>query len=179
MKDYYQILNINKNASQGEIKKAYRKLSKQYHPDVNPQGEEKFKDIAEAYDILGDETKKKQYDNPNPFGQGGNPFDMFNQQRRQKNPKLKIRVMRVTLTPEESFKGVDKELTYKSKVSCELCAGTGGNKNTCTSCAGRGLHRQKMGTGFFTQDSGYTCPTCRGSGQIVIDPCMNCNGLGS
>ena len=59
MKDYYQILNINKNASQGEIKKAYRKLSKQYHPDVNPQGEEKFKDIAAAYDILGDETKKK------------------------------------------------------------------------------------------------------------------------
>tara|TARA_B110000285_G_C15033063_1_gene567778 strand:- start:296 stop:1237 length:942 start_codon:yes stop_codon:yes gene_type:complete len=178
MKDYYQILNINKNASQGEIKKAYRKLSKQYHPDVNPQGEEKFKDIAEAYDILGNETKKKQYDNPNPFG--GNPFDMFNQQRtQQRRPKIKDKVMRVTLSPEESFKGLDKELTYKSKVSCELCVGTGGDKKGCTSCAGRGVHRQKMGTGFFTQVVESTCPTCRGTGQIVINPCMNCQGEGA
>jgi len=178
MKDYYQILNINKNASQGDIKKAYRKLSKQYHPDVNPQGEEKFKDIAEAYDILGNETKKKQYDNPNPFG--GNPFDMFNQQRtQQRRPKIKDKVMRVTLSPEESFKGLDKELTYKSKVSCELCVGTGGDKKGCTSCAGRGVHRQKMGTGFFTQVVESTCPTCRGTGQIVINPCMNCQGEGA
>ena len=178
MKDYYQILNINKNASQGDIKKAYRKLSKQYHPDVNPQGEEKFKDIAEAYDILGNETKKKQYDNPNPFG--GNPFDMFNQQRaQQRRPKIKDKVMRVTLSPEESFKGLDKELTYKSKVSCELCVGTGGDKKGCTSCAGRGVHRQKMGTGFFTQVVESTCPTCRGTGQIVINPCVNCQGEGA
>ena len=178
MKDYYQILNINKNASQGDIKKAYRKLSKQYHPDVNPQGEEKFKAIAEAYDILGDESKKKKYDNPNPFG--GNPFDMFNQQRtQQRRPKIKDKVMRVTLSPEESFKGLDKELTYKSKVSCELCVGTGGDKKGCTSCAGRGVHRQKMGTGFFTQVVESTCPTCRGTGQIVINPCMNCQGEGA
>jgi len=70
MKNYYQILGVNKDASQSEIKKAYRKLSKQYHPDVNPQGEDKFKEIVEAYDILGDEGKRKQYDNPNPFGGG-------------------------------------------------------------------------------------------------------------
>ena len=127
MNDYYKILNIKRDASQDEIKKAYRKLSKQYHPDVNPQGEEKFKSIAEAYDILGNVTKRKQYDNPNPFG--GNPFDMFNQQRaQQRRPKIKDKVMRVTLSPEESFKGLDKELTYKSKVSCELCVGTGGDK---------------------------------------------------
>jgi|TARA_R110000796_G_scaffold95432_1_gene200608 molecular chaperone DnaJ len=181
MKDYYQILNINKNASQGEIKKAYRKLSKQYHPDVNPQGEEKFKDIAAAYDILGDETKKKQYDNPSPFGQqfSGNPFDMFNQQRRQNKPKTKDKVMRVTLTPEDSFNGIEKELTFKSKASCELCSGTGGKKNTCKTCAGRGFNRQKIGTGFFTQTVDTPCQTCRGSGEMVIDPCNNCNGLGS
>ena len=79
MKNYYQILNINKDASQSEIKKAYRQLSKQFHPDVNPGGEDKFKEIAEAYDVLSDEKKRKQYDNPNPFGGqfGGNPFDMF------------------------------------------------------------------------------------------------------
>ena len=181
MKDYYQILNINKNASQSEIKKAYRKLSKQYHPDVNPQGEEKFKDIVESYETLSDEKKRKQYDNPNPFGGqfGGNPFDMFNQQRRPTKPKIKDKVIRVTLTPEESFVGIEKDITYKSKISCELCVGTGGKKNTCTTCAGRGFIRQKMGTGFFTQTVDTPCHTCRGSGQMVVDHCLNCNGSGS
>jgi molecular chaperone DnaJ len=181
MNDYYQILNIKKDASQDEIKKAYRKLSKQYHPDVNPQGEDKFKSIAEAYDTLGNEEKRKQYDNPNPFG--GNPFDMFNHMannhRGQRRPKIKDKVMKVTLSPEESFKGLDKELTYKSKVSCEMCTGTGGDKKGCTSCAGRGVHRQKMGTGFFTQVVESQCPTCRGTGQIVINPCVNCQGEGA
>ena len=181
MKDFYRTLNINKNASQDEIKKAYRKLSKQYHPDVNPQGEEKFKDIAEAYDILGNEDKRKQYDNPNPFGQkfGGNPFDMFNQQRRQSKPKVKDKIITLTLTPEESFIGLEKEITYKSKVSCELCVGTGGKKKGCTTCAGRGFNRQKIGTGFFTQTVDTPCQTCGGRGEIVIDPCMNCNGIGA
>jgi curved DNA-binding protein CbpA len=77
MKNYYEILGVSEDSSQDEIKKAYRKLSKQYHPDVNPEGEEKFKDIAEAYDILGDENKRQQYNQRknNPFaGRGGN-FD--------------------------------------------------------------------------------------------------------
>jgi|TARA_R110001592_G_scaffold214974_1_gene468049 molecular chaperone DnaJ len=182
MKNYYQILNINKDASQSEIKKAYRQLSKQFHPDVNPGGEDKFKEIAEAYDVLSDEKKRKQYDNPNPFG-NGNPFDMFNdivnKQRRQRKPTTKDRVVKVTLTPEQSYKGEDKEMTYKAKESCELCAGTGGNKNICTSCNGNGVHQQRMGTGFFSQIVETRCPSCQGRGQIVIDPCMNCNGIGS
>lgn len=185
MKDYYQILGINKNASQDDIKKAYRKLSKTFHPDVNPDGEDKFKEIAEAYDILSDETKRKQYDNPNPFGNrfGGNPFDIFNdivnQQRRPQPPKAKDKIIKVTLTPEESYKGIEKELTYKSKHSCQICAGTGGNKNICTICNGNGSIQQKVGTGYFTQIIESQCNNCRGTGKIVIDPCMNCNGHGS
>src|SRR6056300_217622 len=113
MKDYYQILGVNKNATQDEIKKAYRKLSKQYHPDVNPEGEDKFKEVVEAYDTLSDENKRKQYDNPNPFG-GGNPFDMFNemmnQKRQRSKPKVKDKILKVTLSPEESYHGVEKEV---------------------------------------------------------------------
>ena len=104
---------------------------------------------------------------------------MFNQQRRQSKPQVKDKVITLTLTPEESFVGIEKEITYKSKVSCELCAGTGGKKNGCTTCAGRGFNRQKMGTGFFTQTVDTQCNTCGGRGEIVIDPCMNCNGIGA
>jgi len=75
MKDYYKILGVNKNASDKEIKKAYRELSKKYHPDVNPQGETKFKEVTEAYEILSDENKRKDYDNPNPFSRFGGAQD--------------------------------------------------------------------------------------------------------
>jgi len=183
MKDYYKILQVNKDASQSEIKKAYRKLSKQYHPDVNPEGEEMFKEIVHANDILSDITKRKEYDNPNPFGKGGNPFNMYqdmaNAHMRQRKPTTKDKMVKVTLTPEESYLGVDKEITYKAKESCVLCTGTGGSKKVCTSCAGRGVHRQKMGTGFFTQVVETICPTCNGSGNMIIDPCLKCNGIGS
>jgi len=186
MKDYYQILGINKNATQDEIKKAYRKLSKQFHPDVNPQGEDKFKQIAEAYDVLSDENKKNQYDNPNPFGngfEGGNPFDMFNDiinnQRQRRPPKVKDKTIKVTLTPEESYKGSEKEITYQYKDSCQLCSGSGGDKNMCNVCNGSGFVQQRVGTGLFTQIVETNCPSCRGRGQIVINPCHNCNGEGS
>ena len=96
-----------------------------------------------------------------------------------KNQRLKDRIVKVTLNVEQSFKGMDKEITYKSKESCQMCAGTGGNKNVCSSCGGRGVHQQKVGTGFFTQIVETQCPTCQGKGQIVIDPCMNCNGVGA
>jgi len=180
MKDYYQILGVNKNASQDEIKKAYRKLSKQYHPDVNPEGADKFKEIAEAYDTLSDENKRKRYDNPNPFG-GGNPFDMFNdmvnqQRRRQRKPTVKDKIVKITISPEESFKGVEKEITYKVKESCLMCSGTGGDKNGCGSCGNTGVVQQRMGTGFFTQIVETQCPSCKGRGYIITNPCVNCNG---
>src|SRR6056300_165006 len=120
MKDYYQILGVSRDASQDDIKKAYRKLSKQFHPDVNPDGGDKFKEIGEAYGVLSDETKRQQYDNPNPFSGGGGGsmedfFNMFNQQAQQqrRRPKAPDKVVNVDISPLESFKGMEKELSYQ------------------------------------------------------------------
>ena len=183
-KDYYQILGVNKTATQDEIKKAYRKLSKQFHPDVNPDGADKFKEIAEAYDTLSNEDKRKQYDNPNPFGgRGGNPFDIFEQMMREKQkpqrPIVKDKTVKVVLTPQETYLGVDKELNYKVKHSCDVCTGTGGDSQICGVCGGSGRLQQKVGTGFFTQIIETSCGGCRGTGRMITNPCIKCNGSGS
>lgn len=183
-KDYYQILGVNKNATSDEIKKAYRKLSKQFHPDVNPDGADKFKDIAEAYDTLSDENKRNRYDNPNPFGgQGGNPFDIFEEMMRGKqrpqHPRVKDKTIKVVLTPQETFHGIDKELNYKVKHSCDVCTGTGGDTKVCSVCGGSGVLQQKIGTGFFTQIVETPCGKCHKTGKIIVNPCIKCNGRGS
>lgn len=183
-KDYYQILGVNKNATQDEIKKAYRSKSKKYHPDVNPDGGDMFKEIAEAYDTLSDENKRKQYDNPNPFGgRGGNPFDIFEQMMREKQrpqrPKVKDRVIKVMMTPEESYSGTEKELNYKVSHSCDVCSGEGGDTQICGVCNGSGRIQQKVGTGFFTQIVESPCGNCRNRGKVITNPCIKCNGDGS
>ena len=140
-KDYYNILGVERSADEKEIKKAYRKLSKQYHPDVNPDdkvAEEKFKEIADAYSVLSDPEKKSNYDqygsaDGNPFG-GGDPFggggmdDIFSQffgggRRRGQVRKPRGRDLRVTLhlTLEEIYTGVDKKIKYKHMKKCEPC----------------------------------------------------------
>lgn len=185
MKDYYKILGVNKKSTKDEIKKSYRKLSKKYHPDVNPDGDEKFKEISEAYDVLSDDNKKSQYDNPNPFnGRGGNGFNPFSefmgqfrsqQQRRRKGPDKKINMV---ITPIDSFNGVSKDITYQINYTCKPCAGSGGKKNVCQTCEGSGNIRRKVGSGFFTQVMDTPCHECQGNGQIMIDPCFECGGSG-
>jgi molecular chaperone DnaJ len=184
MKDYYKILGVDKKSTKDDIKKSYRKLSKQYHPDVNPDGGEKFKEIAEAYEILSDDNKRKQYDNPNPFtnmGGGFNPFEDFihnfnrGQNRRPKAPDKKIKVI---ITPVESFMGIKKPITYQVNNSCGSCAGTGGKKEMCQNCEGTGNIRKKMGTGFFTQIVDSPCNQCNGTGDIILDACFQCGGTG-
>jgi molecular chaperone DnaJ len=181
MKDYYKILGVDKKSTQDDIKKAYRKLSKKYHPDVNGGDDVKFKEIVEAYETLGDDKKRNQYDNPNPFsGKGGNPFSDFmnhfnNQHRRQSRPQ---KIVNVDVSPKESYIGGYKEITFKNKHKCNLCAGTGGKKNICQRCEGVGSLRQKVGTGFMTQIIDTQCPQCAGSGKIIIEPCTSCFGTG-
>lgn len=182
MKDYYKILGVDKKSTKDQIKKAYRKLSKKYHPDVNPDGGETFKQIAEAYDVLSDDKKRNQYDNPNPFGGGGfNPFEDFvrgfNQNQRRK-PKAKDKVIKVKITPLESYFGIKKDITYQTDINCKVCSGNGGDKKVCNTCNGSGNIRKKVGSAFFTQVIDTPCSTCNGTGREIINPCYNCEGSG-
>ena len=181
MKDYYKILGVDKKSTKDEIKKSYRKLSKKYHPDVNPEGDEKFKEIVEAYEVLSDDNKRRQYDNPNPFSGGNTGFngfdDIFNHFRgRQNTNKNNDRIVNVEITPIESFKGATKEIIYQSRHSCNTCSGSGGKGNVCNSCSGTGKQIRKMGTGFFTQVVETTCNVCGGRGKILTEICYDCQG---
>ena len=199
MSDYYVTLGVKSGASQDEIKKAYRKLAKKYHPDANSgdkSAEEKFKEISEAYDTLGDPLKRKGYDHdPRTHGgrahtHPGGASDIFShfdsmfsdffgtrrgRHRKRVNPDIHIEI---TLSFEEAVLGCEKEIELFRNLNCTLCSGTGckpgTSPKTCATCDGRGevLHQQ----GFFTVS--VTCPTCDGNGKIIIDACLSCVGAG-
>ena len=181
--NFYQVLGVDEKATQEEIKKSYRKMAIEHHPDKGGN-EETFKKISEAYDTLGDENKRRQYDNQknNPFGGfggfgGGNPFeDFFNsgyQPRRRTAPDS---VIDITVGTLESFNGSDKIITYSRKHGCNTCNGTGGDKKTCVKCNGGGYTTVTMGTGLFTQVFRQPCNDCRGEGQVFKTRCGVCNG---
>ena len=183
MKNYYEILGVDEKATQDDIKKAYRKLSKQYHPDVNPNGEEKFKDIAEAYDNIGDENKRVQYDNRknNPFGGGFDIHSMFEQMvngNGNRQPKAPDKIIDLVLTPLDSFFGVKKDIEYNFYLKCDPCDGSGGEKTTCVGCGGRGVITQIIGTGMFRQQIQMTCNSCGGHGSTLKTRCNTCMGNG-
>lgn len=190
MKDFYSILGVDEKASQEEIKKAYRKLSKQFHPDVNPDGDERFKSIAEAYDTIGDEQKRKDYDfkKSNPFsnmGGGGGMddlFSMFNggfnpfqQRRRQRAPD---KVLNVHITPTESLLGSNKKINYHKKQQCDICSGNGGKREQCVTCQGRGVVQQTFNFGGQIHLQTNDCPSCKAQGSVLIETCFTCNGNG-
>lgn len=186
MKDYYKILGVNKNSSPDEIKKAYRQLSKQYHPDVNPEGTEKFKEVAEAYDVLSDPDKKQKYDNPNPFGSFDNGFSFEEFMSRmggnfggRRQPQSPEKVITLNINPIESYKGVGKTITYQRNRKCEPCGGKGGEGETCSHCKGAGFFTRRVGEGFFVQMVRQQCPVCAGKGHVIIKPCYECSGVGT
>lgn len=184
MKDYYKILEVNENSSEEEIKKSYRNLSKKYHPDVNPNGSDKFKEIAEAYETLGDNQKKEQYDrirnNPNGFHNMQDIFSnmfgdnhIFRNQRKKTTPD---KIVKVQVTPVESYKGVEKTIQYMKDNQCEVCTGTGGDKQVCNSCSGRGFQVKTFGNGFMIQQMRTPCQTCGGRGYTLVHKCYSCDG---
>jgi molecular chaperone DnaJ len=187
MKDYYKILEVEEKASADEIKKSYRTLSKKYHPDINPDGAEQFKDIAEAYDVLSNPEKKTKYDNSksNPF-QGGNYEDMLSQMfggmngrfRQQKRKNAPDKIIKVQVSPVDSYLGVNKELNYVKNNHCQVCNGSGGEQQVCVTCRGQGFEVKTFGTGFMVQQIRSACTTCGGRGYTLIHKCYGCGGQG-
>ena len=185
MKDYYKILGVQENSNDEDIKKAYRKLSKEYHPDVNPNGTERFKEIAEAYDNIGTKEKRDQLKSrqTNPFaGQGFEDMfrDMFGGGGggRPRRPTVPDKVVTANITPIQSFKGEDVTINYFRNVGCESCAGSGGNREVCVGCKGYGYHSIVSGSGFFRQEVRQVCKTCNGEGFKLINKCHTCSGVG-
>ncbi len=201
-KDLYNILGVDRNATQDEIKKGYRNLTKKYHPDVNkdPGAEDKFKEISSAYEILSDENKKSNYDRfgsadvngGNPFG-GGSPFgdmnDIFSQfgdvfgsrgnsyKRQNRGGDLRIKI---SLTIEEIITGCSRNIKFKRKEKCTPCSGSGGtNIQTCTTCNGRGRQVITQNSMFGHIRQEIECSSCNGSGSNILNKCTNCYGEGT
>lgn len=193
MKDYYQIFVVDPSISKEEIKKTYRKLSKQYHPDRGGD-ENKFKEISEAYNTLGDDKKRQDYDNRrnNPFaGMGGahpfgndDPFDMLNrmfnqgQRKRQRVQRGEDLNMTIPVSVEDIFNGNTKKIKYSRKIVCGACSGGGGDWNQCISCAGSGRKRRMSNNGFFQQVVETQCEVCNGRGKSPVNLCPTCMGNG-
>jgi molecular chaperone DnaJ len=177
MKDYYKILGVTKESTQDEIKKAYRKLAKETHPDKGGDAE-KFKDISEAYDILSDPKKKEKYDNPTSQ-QFGSMFDYMN--RYGQNIRVGSDLhLNVKLTLEELFMGIAKEFSYPREESCVSCSGHGGlGTKTCTTCGGNGVLQEIINTPIGQMRNVIPCNTCSGDGVIYETACTSCNGKGT
>ena len=204
--DYYRALGVDKKASADEIKKAYRKLARQYHPDRNKgdkQAEERFKEISQAYDVLGDPDKRKQYDRGGVFGMpgGGGGFDpssfgggfgdilsdLFGrsggggragggrpQAQRGRDLETEVR-----LSFEQAIEGAQLSVTVPTAQACSTCQGTGAKPGTsaslCPNCQGRGIESEGQGLFSISQP----CSRCGGSGTVIEDPCPTCHGSGA
>ena len=191
-KDYYQVLEVEKSASESEIKKSYRKLSKKHHPDVGGN-EDKFKEIAEAYETLSDSEKKSNYDRYGHAGKnmgGGNPFsngfnmsdfmNNFNGGQGMGRQKIGSDIsFNIKITLEEVFNGVSKKFKYNRTSACKTCNGEGGTeKQVCDTCNGRGFNVVQQMTPMGNFQAQQTCSRCQGEGRVVKNICKTCNGAG-
>ncbi len=206
-RDYYEVLGVEKNADDAAIKKAYRVLAKKYHPDMNPgdaEAEKKFKEASEAYAVLSDPEKRRQYDQyghaafDGAGGAGGFDFSgmdfsdifgdlfggMFGGGRRASNGPMKGANIRtsVSITFEEACFGVEKEIELTLKDECKTCRGTGAKpgttKETCSKCGGKGQVVFTSQSFFGTVRNVQTCPDCGGTGKIIKEKCPDCHGSG-
>jgi len=203
-KDYYEVLNVGRNSTSDEIKKKYRKLAMKYHPDRNPgdkEAEEKFKEAAEAYEVLNDSEKRRIYDTYGHEGLRGSGFqgfsgfdDIFSSfgdifedffgfsssgRGRRQGPRRGADLRYdIEITLKEAAEGVSKEVEIAKLESCPDCGGngaeTGSNPTRCPTCSGSGQTIRSQG--FFSIST--TCPHCRGEGMIIENPCKSCSGRG-
>jgi molecular chaperone DnaJ len=203
-RDYYQVLGVQKNASQTEIRKAYRKLARQHHPDLNQSAdaEERFKELNEAYEILSDDQKRATYDRYGHAGLSGQAGfggfeggigDIFEQffgnfaragassGRRGPRAGSDLRSS-ITISFEDAVHGTEVELDVQRYEQCQTCNATGAAPGTtpirCVQCAGTGEVRSARQSIFGQVVVTDTCPRCRGAGEVISSPCASCNGQG-
>jgi molecular chaperone DnaJ len=200
-RDFYEVLGVDRKATDEEIKRAYRKLAREYHPDRNPgdeAAEERFKEVQQAYDTLSDSEKRRQYDAGGMFagfGRGGGPGgpggfsadigDIFGQFFGRRGGPQAQQPMRgrdleteVRLSFEQAMHGAEVAVTVPKQATCKTCSGTGAKPGTgptvCPRCGGRGIDSESQG--FFSISQ--PCPQCGGAGQVIEDPCPTCSGSG-
>ena len=206
--EYYDRLGVSKDASQDEIKRAYRKMSKKYHPDINkePGAEEKYKEVQEAYETLSDDQKRAAYDQYGPDGangfggQGGfggfdggagfggfeDIFSSFFGGGATRNPNAPRQgddlQYRVNLSFEEAIFGAEKEVHYNREATCKKCSGSGAKPGTspvtCGRCHGQGVINVDTQTPLGMMRRQVTCDVCHGTGQEIKEPCQTCHGTG-
>jgi molecular chaperone DnaJ len=202
-RDYYEVLGVARSASQDEIKKAYRKLARQYHPDVNkddPNAAEKFKEISEAYEVLSDPEKRARYDqfgHADPtqgmgggagfdgfgdFGGFGDIFDMFFGGGRRGPQRGRDLEYELDVEFEEAAFGTEKQIQIPRTETCSTCNGSGAKPGTkveqCSVCHGTGEQQQVVNTPFGRMVNRKTCSACRGRGVRISSPCPDCSGQG-
>ena len=206
-RDYYEVLGVEKNASEGDLKNAFRSLARKYHPDRSTEdgAEDKFKEIQEAYAVLSDQEKRAQYDRFGHNGPGGSPFggfgggggfninledilggDFFSsmfgggggRSSRRRGNDIRIRH---TVSLQDIYSGSSEEVELELPTPCDACDGTGaegGETQTCQDCNGQGRVRMRQQVGPFVQDVVRECPTCNGAGQTAANTCSPCDGTG-
>ncbi len=207
-RDYYEVLGVSRGADEREIKGAFRRLARQYHPDVSSEAgaEDKFKEINEAYEVLSDEDKRARYDRFGHAGVNGaggfsggmggfgfddfgDIFEVFNSafggsgaSRRRSATRGRDRRVDVTIDFVEAVFGVEKEVELQRLETCDSCDGVGAAEgsrpSTCSRCNGSGQTRVRQQTLLGAMEMARPCPNCGGQGQVISNPCRNCDGSG-
>jgi molecular chaperone DnaJ len=189
--DHYETLGVQRNASPDEIKKAYRKLARELHPDVNPseKAQERFKSVTHAYEVLGDEQSRRSYDSGgSEAGFGfGDIFETFFGGGGSRGPRSRAErgqdaLLRVELTFDEAVFGVEKSIPVDTAVLCETCNGScakpGTSAKVCDICRGAGQVQTQVRSLLGSVVTSSPCGSCRGYGHIIPEPCLTCRGQG-
>lgn len=205
-RDYYEVLGVEKSATAADLKNAFRRLARKYHPDRSSEddAEERFKEIQEAYAVLSDEEKRSQYDRFGHGGPQGSPFggfgggfninledilggDFFSSffgggsGRRRRSRRGSDILLRHSITLEDVLNGTEQEVVLDLPEACTSCEGTGaegGDLVTCSACSGQGQVRVRQQVGPFIQESVQACDACSGRGRVSDRPCVDCDGRG-